>query len=676
MQHNPEREPALVHSANEYPGNSCRLILPDPAAPDLYTRLQKASPIPVVSVDDATSHDIRVVDGRTDSAIIISHSLPTLVIVDPANMPAGLDKIVLSADVEQLELISDSELDSPALVLRIQLLKSRIGQSATEDIVRENAYTILQTVMRLSNDWMVLKGLDNTFLLATKYFCETVDLSEDEVIGKNDLEIGTPEELVVGKPGTNWVGYWELDKRLTDKGESAVIEPLIISEDEHQMVRESTTKVSLKDRHGNVFGLLVIVSAVKNLKSDAAISDSSLDSMWEKRSNLNKSPALLEMQKEKHVLELEKQATENAFIQKNQFVAAASHDIRQPLHALGLFIHALEQQTHDAQAFSILKKIKRCHGSISELLNSLLDISRLDANVVSTNLTHFNIDNLLYKLHDELVEKTNRKAIDFRVHSDHSIAHCDEILLERILRNLITNAVNHTTEGSVTVYAQRLGAHINIQVSDTGPGIPEEQQEAIFIEYYRIDSDSGRGFGLGLAIVKRLCNLLDINLVFESTVEVGTKFRFSVPLGESAKQNAQRNLMPPKISAEPYILVVDDDSRVLSAVQAVLAQHGCQVTTAESEQQLIQQLQGNNTPIDLLLIDYRLSNLVTGVQAIRSLHRALDQQFPAIVITGDTSAEGLREINESGHVVLHKPVLAETLLSAVNDALSIDLEST
>lgn len=672
MQENTSGQP---EPAIEEPIISCRLVLPDSPAPDLYACLKKASRISIVATENANSTDIRLVDGRTESPLIIDPLLPTLLVVDPDKMPVGFDKAVLSLNTHQLELITESELDGPTLSLRIQLLQSRINQSAGKDIVRENAYTILREVMRVSNDWIVLKGLDNTFLLATKYVCKSFELTEDEVIGKNDLEVGTPEELILGKPGTDWLGYWELDKRLTDKGESAVIEPLVISDDEHQMVRESTTKISLKDEHGKVFGLLVIVSALNSLKSGTGNGNFSHHKIWEKTSNLNKSPALLEMQKEKHVLELEKQATEKAFIQKNQFVAAASHDIRQPLHALGLFIHALEQKTHNLEAFSILEKVKRCHGSISELLNSLLDISRLDANVVSTHLTHFNIGKMLGKLHDEQIEKANSKAVEFRVYSDESIVHSDEILLERILRNLITNAVNHTTDGTVAVHAQRYGAQISIQVSDTGPGIPAPHQEAIFLEYYRVEGESAKGFGLGLAIVERLCKLLDIKLHLESTVGVGTQFRFLVPLGESSKQITQTSRMPPRLRTKPSILVVDDDTRVLSAMQAVLEQHGCMVTTAESDQQIITHVQSQNIPPDLLLIDYRLSNLVTGVQAIKSIHAALDQQFPAIVITGDTSPEGLREINESGYVVLHKPVLAETLLSAVNHTLSINLKT-
>lgn len=303
----------------------------------------------------------------------------------------------------------------------------------------------------------------------------------------------------------------------------------------------------------------------------------------------------------------------------------------------------------------------------------MLDISRLDANAVSTHLTHFKIDKLLDKLRDEQIEKATSKAIDFHVSSDQSIAYSDEILLECILRNLITNAINYTIDGSVSVHAQRHGTQINIQVSDTSPGIPERNKKAIFVEYYRTEGETAKGFGLGLPIVKRLCKLLAIDLDFDSTVGVGTRFSISIPLGDVRKQFTRTTAMPAKLNSKPSVLIIDDHHRVLSAVQIVLEQHGCLVTTAESEPQLAKKMKAGNIPVDLLLIDYQLSNKITGLQVIKSINASLGQQLPSIIITSDTSSEGWREINESGLIVLHKPVLAKTLLSAVNEALSITL---
>lgn len=264
----------------ELPSIAGRLILPDTSAPDLYARLLKTSPIPIVSANDAISTDIRIIDARTEVPLTIDPAQPALVVFNPTSLAAEFNNSLHALNTENIELITDTELDSPALLLRLQLWQSRIQHPATEDIVRANAHAILQSVMRESNDWMVLKGLENRFLLASAYACKSFQLSESEIIGKNDLEIGTPEELVLGKPGTHWLGFWEHDKRLTDKGDSAVIEPLAVSDSKHPMFGESTTKHSLKNHHGEVFALLVTISSVTLEKDTSDASAMSLNSIW------------------------------------------------------------------------------------------------------------------------------------------------------------------------------------------------------------------------------------------------------------------------------------------------------------------------------------------------------------------------------------------------------------
>lgn len=410
----------------------------------------------------------------------------------------------------------------------------------------------------------------------------------DDVIGKNDLEIGTAEELVLGKPGTEWTGYWEQDTNIMNAGVENVVQPLVLGDDDANITREKTVRIPLKDRDGEVFGMLVCVSEV-NQPPDSGEEFSIGSGSLLQKSSFARSPAWLAMTRENNRIESLRRESENAFIAKNQFIASASHDLRQPLHALGLFISALERRETDATTRNLIEKLKHCSESINDLLKGLLDISQLDANVVSVDLKHFDIDELFVTLFEESISRADSEGLDLQVHSDQSIVYSDTLLLERILRNLLTNAINYTDVGLVTMSAHQNQSRVEITVADTGRGIPEKQQEAVSKEFHQLGHEGGSesgGLGLGLAIVRRLCLLLDIDLQLQTRPGKGTRFTLLLPLGERSKlastTKANENLSTRIDDFAANILVVDDDSTVREAVEVILQANQCPSMSAES----------------------------------------------------------------------------------------------
>nr|MBX2884603.1 hybrid sensor histidine kinase/response regulator [Granulosicoccus sp.] len=561
--------------------------------------------------------------------------------------------------------------------MRLRLLTRR-GPPLTQDPVRDNAYAILQQVMRVSNDWMVLKSTDHRFLLATNNFCHAFALSVEEVIGKNDMEIGTAEELVLGKPGTDWIGYWEQDTKIMESGEEDVRQPLVVGDDEVDVVREKTIRTPLKDRDGNVFSMLVCVSEVSHPKDAGDNISIGVGSVLQ-RSSFARSPALLAMEREKNRIDELRRESENAFIAKNQFIASASHDLRQPLHALGLFISALERRETDSVTENLIEKLKHCSESINDLLNGLLDISQLDANVVTVDLKHFPIDELFVTLFDESINRADNKGLDLKVHSDQSIVCSDTLLLGRILRNLLTNAINYTDSGLVSMSAFQNQNQVEITVADTGRGIPEQQQEAVFKEFHQLTHKKGPksgGLGLGLAIVRRLCLLLDIELRLDSRPGAGTRFTLMLPLGERSKIDASLNgldgydsYLDTDDDFAANILVIDDDSTVREAVEVILQTNNCSSMAAESPGDAVTKIESSGFEPDLILADFRLKDGQTGIDAVTRIQALLELPIPAIIITGDTSDIGLQELNQSGIRYLHKPVSAPELMEAVKSLL-------
>lgn len=369
----------------------------------------------------------------------------------------------------------------------------------------------------------------------------------------------------------------------------------------------------------------------------------------------------------------QKEVAENADRSKTQFLAAASHDLRQPLHALGLFVEAFDLNKLDKNTVKIIKKIEYSTEILDDLLNSLLDISKLDANAVENKPIQIRLSQVTNSIKAQYIDtaKSQNTTISADVNDD-IVVYCDTNLLSRIIRNLVDNAVKFTRNGQISINANPNGSYIDISVLDTGIGIQLEQQKHIFEEFVQINNparDRKKGLGLGLSIVKRLCDLMSVKLEMVSEPNKGTKLTISVPRGESVANNLSLEEQTP-INTEPSlahetILVIDDEVNILDATIHVIESWQATVVDAQNIESAILKLDKLGLEPTFILADLRLRDNENGVDAINAIRDEFNKNIPAIIITGDTSPERIA-FAQSIHIpVLNKPVKASELLKTI-----------
>lgn len=371
-------------------------------------------------------------------------------------------------------------------------------------------------------------------------------------------------------------------------------------------------------------------------------------------------------------IEEKKEIAEKSVEDKNRFLAAASHDLRQPLHTVNLLLSALENQVDNPNGKKLLAGASSSMEALSNSFKSLLDVSKLDAGVVEVRETDLPLHVLIDSLLLEFQSTAEEKNIELNSFTPICYAFSDPALLERILRNLISNAVKYTKQGSVAVVTTVAESNIYLEVRDTGVGIPDDELDNIFSEYYQLNNperDRNKGFGLGLAISKRLCDLLDIPLSIESKEEQGSTFSLLLKQGNIVKTIPTYRYSNQSV-ANANILVIDDDLSILYGMEKILADWDCNTFSADSEQSAIALLNKSDQKIDLIIADYRLRNNKNGVDACFNITEEFNLSVPSIIVTGDTSPERLKEVTQSGFRILHKPVKTEILRSAIAQALN------
>ncbi|MCK5445993.1 MAG: response regulator [Rhodospirillaceae bacterium] len=371
-----------------------------------------------------------------------------------------------------------------------------------------------------------------------------------------------------------------------------------------------------------------------------------------------------------------KDDAEHASVAKTRFLAAASHDLRQPLQALNLFVFALAAQENDPEKQETIKLIRNSLDSLKELLNTLLDISKLEAGVVKPNKRDFDVGAVLERITTELAPVAWTRDIELRWVPSSARVFSDPLLVETILRNLVDNAIKYAGKSRVVIGCRHRADQLKIEVWDGGVGIAEDQQDLIFQDYYQIENEArqrSQGLGLGLSIVRRLARLLDCDVGFSSQPGRGTGFWISVPLSQSqssASVNTAAPTQPATINGNEHIAIIDDDESVVSGLVAVLERSGYSTRAiSHLEEQLVEENFSMQRVPDLIIADYRLDAGLTGQDAIELVRKKLNTIVPAIIITGDTAPERLREAKESGFEILHKPVSPEELLSTVQRTL-------
>lgn len=355
--------------------------------------------------------------------------------------------------------------------------------------------------------------------------------------------------------------------------------------------------------------------------------------------------------------------TEEANRAKSVFLASASHDLRQPLHAMGLFIETLNSTKLDAYQQSVVKHVESASEATREMLSTLLDFSKLDAGVIEPNPRTFRVQTLFNKMEQELGATADNKNLIYRTRDTKAAAYTDMSLVELILRNLITNAIRYTETGGLLIACrQRENQTLLIEVWDTGIGIPKQEQENIFREFHQLanpERDRQKGFGLGLAIAKGLSDTMELKLSLNSKSGSGTVFRLYLPEAETSVVEDMPTNQPPSRFNGKQILIIDDDESVRLGMRELLLSWGCDCLIAESADEGLSVINGK--PLDLLIVDYRLREEKTGREAISLLREKYDAGLPAIIITGDTAADRLREAQASDALLLHKPVSSAEL---------------
>ncbi len=351
---------------------------------------------------------------------------------------------------------------------------------------------------------------------------------------------------------------------------------------------------------------------------------------------------------------------------KSIFLAAASHDLRQPLQTLRLLHEALEQQRPDGEAQETIAGIGHSIDTMSSMLSSLLDINRLETGSLRPSKSDFAVNEIFSSAATDLLRPLEQKRLHWRVVPSDLVVHSDKRMLEEMIRNLLSNAIRYTDRGKILMGCRRAGDSVRIEIWDTGIGIPGEQLPHIFEEYY-CDPDRG-GFGLGLAIVRRLGDILGHRVDVRSTPGKGTGFSIEVARGRDYV-GISASIPSPHLDAELFrgtVLVIEDETSVRAALNRLLTLRGFEVIGAATVSEAIALIKQKDLSPDLVLCDYNLPGPMNGVESIKSLRATLDWNLPAIVMTGDTRAITRDAIASFGVPVLVKPFMGDDLVRLIN----------
>ena len=386
----------------------------------------------------------------------------------------------------------------------------------------------------------------------------------------------------------------------------------------------------------------------------------------------------VQLRAEKGVADAARHQAEVANRAKTQFFTAASHDLRQPLHAMGLFAEALRQRTHEPEVAQLVNSINESVDALEGLFSELLDITRIDSGGVEVNPESFGVAEIFRKLRLHFEPAAFEKGLGLRFRGGQHVALADPLLVERILRNLVSNAIRYTSDGSVLVSARRRGELVRLQVWDTGPGIREEERVRVFEEFYQVPGtpsaalgEQKKGLGLGLAIVKRLAALMAAPIALRSEVGQGSVFTLELPVGKAPRPGvrAQPGKAPLGLTLHgKLIVIVEDEPAVRQGLEVLLRGWGAEIAALDSVAATRDWAAACDpatvTPA-LVIADYRLEPGETGVAAIDALRKRFGHALPAIVVTGSSMTGHDKEALEHDFHLLIKPVLPNKLRAMI-----------
>ncbi|MBS0419754.1 MAG: response regulator [Proteobacteria bacterium] len=367
-----------------------------------------------------------------------------------------------------------------------------------------------------------------------------------------------------------------------------------------------------------------------------------------------------------------KQQAELANQSKTRFLAAASHDLRQPLNSALLFLESINDDALSETDRSLVRRSRLALAALNNLLGTLLDVARLDAGDIEANVVDFPIAALLERLGPEFQAVGRAAGIGLRFRPSDAWIRTDAHLLETVLRNLISNAIRYTPRGNVLIGCRRRARGLMICVYDTGVGIESAHLEAIFDAYYQVPSETRRnnaGIGLGLSIVSRIANLLSFERVVRSNPGRGSLFAVVVPYGSESQVSWQHSPAGARRSRSALVVVIDDNEDALAGMAAVLAKWGCRAVTATAATDAVVQLISADLEPDLIVSDYHLADGFKGDEAIAEVQREFDRRTAAAIMTSDPDPALRKSLQERGFVVLDKPLNLAKLRAMIDRVL-------
>jgi CheY-like chemotaxis protein/anti-sigma regulatory factor (Ser/Thr protein kinase) len=362
-------------------------------------------------------------------------------------------------------------------------------------------------------------------------------------------------------------------------------------------------------------------------------------------------------------------------------LAAASHDLRQPVQSLVLMTHLLASRLLDHPAAEFVKVLEVSVDALCRLLEALLDVSRLDAGTVPINPQAVQLSKIFQGLEAGYQMRAVDKGLTLRTVPSSLMLNTDPALLERIIRNLLENALRYTDQGHILLGCRRRGDKVLIQIHDTGAGIPAEHLERIFQEFYQISNparDRSKGLGLGLAIVDRLARLLDYRVSVSSRFGKGTCFTVEAALSSDVAEEPASAKIVVESSRPVYTgfaVVIDDDFLVREGLKVLIEQSGWCVLSADNATSALRQLASCPERPTLVIADYRLEGGATGIEALRSIEAQVGAPVLSVVLTGDTAPERIAEVQASGYRILHKPLPTQELRALLAEVSGLAIKA-
>jgi PAS domain S-box-containing protein len=496
-----------------------------------------------------------------------------------------------------------------------------------EDLERQRA--LLETIIESAPDPIFAKDGEGRYLMLNSAAARVLGCARSEVLGltNTDNSMFPPDTAAALR---------DRDLRIMATGATDVAEDLVPDRHHGEPRVFLSTKAPLRTPAGAIVGIIGVTRDITERKA------------------------------REEALRRAKEAAERATLAKSKFLAAASHDLRQPLQALILFTAMLNGHVQSPRGRQALVHLERGLDTLKTLLDSLLDVSKLDAGMVKPDITAFPIAALVDEIAASYAPIAAGQGLGWQIEACAMTVRSDRTLLGRLLRNLVENALRYTERGHIRIVCRQVEDRLRLDVEDTGIGIPPEHLERIFEEFHQVANparDRTQGLGLGLAIVRRLADLLGHRLEVRSRPGEGSTFSIELPLGseEPTCPSAPEAACPGQDGRGRLAVVVDDDALVLDGLQALLTEWGYEVLTATDADQAVGRIRERRRRPDIVLADYRLQDGRTGTEAIRAIRALFDHLIPGVILTGETDLNFLRTAAGDGVGIAHKPVTPRQL---------------